>query len=279
MRQYLDLAQKILDKGIYTKNRTGVDTISLFGESLKFDLNEGFPLLTTKKLVYKHIFNELIWFLQGKTNINDLPEESRFLWAPWADSTGDCGNIYGKQWRKWEGINQKSYKFVHNESSTLGWTKEVDQITWLLNEVKTNPDSRRLILNTWQPAELDSMSLAPCHCLYQLRVFNGVLHSQMYQRSADYPIGVPYNIASYALLTHLIANECNLIPGTFTHVFGDVHIYNNQLEGIYKQLKRPQGVLPRVSLPKGKPVLDIKIDDIVIQDYNPQPFIKFPVAV
>jgi thymidylate synthase len=264
MRQYHDLMQRILDEGVAKSDRTGTGTLSVFGHQMRFDLSEGFPLITTKKLHIRSIVHELIWFLAGDTNIAYLKENGVSIWDEWADDGGDLGPVYGKQWRSW--------------SKPDGGT--VDQIAGLLHEIRNNPDSRRLIVSAWNPADLDRMALAPCHCLFQFYVADGRLSCQLYQRSADVFLGVPFNIASYALLTHMIAQVTNLQPGDFVHTLGDAHLYRNHLEQARLQLSREARTLPTLRLNPGvRSLFDFRGDDVAIENYDPHPHIKAPVAV
>ena len=264
MQQYLTLLQHILENGSDKNDRTGTGTRSVFGYQMRFDLSEGFPLVTTKKLHVKSIIYELLWFLQGDTNIQYLKENGVRIWDEWADENGDLGPVYGKQWRSWEGKDGKV----------------VDQIKDLIQQIKTNPDSRRLIVSAWNVAELPEMKLMPCHCLFQFYVANGKLSCQLYQRSADVFLGVPFNIASYALLTMMIAQVCDLQPGEFIHSFGDVHLYNNHFEQAELQLTRSPFALPQMKLnPEVKNIFDFKFEDFELLNYQSHPAIKAPVAV
>lgn len=264
MRQYLDLVKKILDEGVSKDDRTGTGTLSIFGYQMRFDLQKGFPLLTTKKLYTRAIFHELLWFLMGDTNIKYLHDNKVTIWDEWADENGDLGPVYGYQWRHWPTYDGG----------------EVDQISQLIHMIKTNPDSRRLILSSWNAAMVDSMALPPCHTLFQFYVANGKLSCQLYQRSADLFLGVPFNIASYALLTHMVAQVCDLQVGDFVHTFGDVHIYKNHIEQCQLQLTREPRELPTLRLnPMVKDIFDFKYEDIEILNYNPHPHIKGDVAV
>lgn len=264
MRQYLDLVKKILDEGVSKDDRTGTGTLSIFGYQMRFDLQKGFPLLTTKKLYTRAIFHELLWFLKGDTNIKYLHDNKVTIWDEWADENGDLGPVYGYQWRHWPTYDGG----------------EVDQISQLIHMIKTNPDSRRLILSSWNAAMVDSMALPPCHTLFQFYVANGKLSCQLYQRSADLFLGVPFNIASYALLTHMVAQVCDLQVGDFVHTFGDVHIYKNHIEQCQLQLTREPRDLPTLRLnPAVKDIFDFKYEDIEILNYNPHPHIKGDVAV
>jgi thymidylate synthase len=264
MRQYHDLMARILDQGVAKSDRTGTGTLSVFGHQMRFDLSAGFPLVTTKKLHLKSIIHELIWFLAGDTNIKYLKDNGVGIWDEWADAEGNLGPVYGKQWRSWAKPDGGS----------------VDQISWLVNELKRNPDSRRLIISAWNPAELDQMALAPCHCLFQFYVAEGRLSCQLYQRSADVFLGVPFNIASYALLTHMLAQVSGLQPGDFVHTLGDAHLYSNHLEQARLQLSRDPRPLPTLRMnPAVRSVFDFRFEDFAIENYDPHPHIKAPVAV
>ena len=264
MQQYLNLLQHILDNGVQKSDRTGTGTISCFGYQMRFNLQEGFPLVTTKKLHIKSIIHELLWFLKGHTNTAYLKEHGVSIWDEWADANGELGPVYGKQWRSWEGADGVV----------------VDQITDLINQIKKNPDSRRLIVSAWNVADLPKMALMPCHTLFQFYVAEGKLSCQLYQRSADVFLGVPFNIASYALLTMMIAQVCDLQPGDFVHTFGDVHIYNNHLEQVHLQLSRKPYPLPTMKLnPDVKNIFDFKYEDFTLENYQFHPAIKAPVAV
>ncbi len=269
MKQYLDLVRHILDNGERRDDRTGVGTISIFGAQAKYDLREGFPLITTKKVLFSAVVRELLWFLRGSTNINDDLTQHTPIWDAWADEEGNLGPIYGYQWRSWP-------KFVEVDGQ---YRKEyIDQIQQVIDLIKTNPDSRRLLVSAWNVADIDKMALPPCHLLFQFYVINGRLDCQLYQRSADMALGVPFNIASYALLMMMVAKECNLTPGVFTHTLGDAHIYLNHLDGIKEQLTRQPGPLPTVEI-ADKSIFDLCFEDIQLKNYQPQGFIKFPVAV
>lgn len=264
MKQYHDLLRHILDNGTSKSDRTGTGTISVFGYQMRFDLNDGFPLLTTKKLHVKSIIYELLWFLKGDTNIKYLTDNGVRIWNEWADDNGDLGPVYGKQWRSWSGPD-----------GTV-----TDQISELIHTLKTNPDSRRMIVNAWNVGELKQMALTPCHCLFQFYVADGRLSCQLYQRSADTFLGVPFNIASYALLTIMIAQVCGLKPGEFVHTFGDVHLYNNHLEQAMEQLSRIPKSLPVMHInPEVKSIFDFRYEDFTLTDYYPDPHIKADVSV
>lgn len=264
MKQYLDLCQRILDEGVAKEDRTGTGTISIFGHQMRFDLSEGFPLITTKKLHMKSIIHELLWFLAGDTNIAYLQQNGVRIWNEWADENGELGPVYGKQWRSFAGRDGKT----------------VDQIQWVVDEIKRNPDSRRLVVSAWNPAELDKMALPPCHLLFQFYVANGKLSCQLYQRSADTFLGVPFNIASYALLTHMMAHVTGLEPGDFVHTIGDAHLYTNHIDQVKLQLTREPKPLPKLKLnPAVTSIFDFTYDDIEIVDYDAHPHIKGEVAV
>lgn len=264
MRQYLDLLQHILDKGSVKTDRTGTGTQSCFGYQMRFNLQEGFPLVTTKKVHLKSIIHELLWFLKGETNIAYLKEHGVKIWDEWANENGDLGPVYGKQWRSWEGKDGKV----------------IDQVTDLINQIKTTPDSRRLIISAWNVGELKEMALMPCHTLFQFYVADGKLSCQLYQRSADVFLGVPFNIASYALLTLMIAQVCGLQPGEFVHTFGDVHIYSNHREQVMLQLSREPYPLPQMKLnPAVKDIFGFTFEDFTLENYVSHPGIKAPVAV
>lgn len=264
MQQYLQLLQHILDNGTEKTDRTGTGTKSCFGYQMRFDLQKGFPMVTTKKLHVKSIFYELLWFLKGETNIKYLKENGVSIWDEWANEEGELGPVYGKQWRSWEGANGVV----------------VDQITTLIEQIKKNPDSRRLIVSAWNVAELPKMALMPCHTLFQFYVADGKLSCQLYQRSADVFLGVPFNIASYALLTMMIAQVCDLAPGDFVHSFGDVHLYNNHIEQAKLQLSRTPFELPTLKInPAVKDIFSFDFSDFTIENYQCHPGIKAPVAI
>lgn len=264
MQQYLQLLEHILQNGTDKNDRTGTGTKSIFGYQLRFNLSEGFPLITTKKLHLKSIIYELLWFLKGDTNIQYLKENGVRIWDEWADENGDLGPVYGKQWRSWQGANGLV----------------IDQVSDVINQIKSNPDSRRLIVSAWNVAELSDMKLMPCHCLFQFYVANGKLSCQLYQRSADVFLGVPFNIASYALITLMIAQVCDLEPGEFIHSFGDVHLYNNHFDQAALQLTRQPFALPQMKLnPSVKNIFNFKFEDFELVNYQSHPAIKAPVAV
>ena len=264
MKQYLDLLQQVLDNGNIKEDRTGTGTKSVFGYQMRFNLQEGFPMVTTKKLHTRSIIHELLWFLQGNTNIKYLHDNKVSIWDEWADENGDLGPIYGKQWRSW----------AAQEGRTI------DQISELIEQIKTDPNSRRLLVCAWNVGEIDKMALPPCHILFQFYVSNGKLSCQLYQRIADIFLGVPFNITSYALLTHMIAQVCNLEVGDFIHTLGDAHLYTNHFEQAQLQLSREPYPLPQLKLNKDiKNIFDFKYEDIEIQNYNSHPTIKAPIAV
>jgi thymidylate synthase len=264
MQQYHQLLQHILDNGVKKDDRTGTGTISTFGYQMRFNLQDGFPLVTTKKVHLKSIIHELLWFLKGETNIAYLTENNVNIWNEWADEAGELGPVYGKQWRSWEGANGEV----------------IDQVSEVIAQIKKNPDSRRLIVNAWNVADLSRMALMPCHTMFQFYVANGKLSCQLYQRSADVFLGVPFNIASYALLTMMMAQVCNLEPGDFIHTFGDVHIYNNHVEQVHTQLSREPFPLPAMKLnPQVKDIFTFRFEDFTLENYASHPAIKAPVAV
>lgn len=264
MQAYLDLLAHVRDHGMAKGDRTGTGTISDFGHQLHFDLQAGFPILTTKKVPFKAVLTELIWFIQGKTNVDFLNDRGVRIWDPWADENGDLGPIYGKQWRSWPDKQGQS----------------IDQLKQVIDTIQNNPDSRRLVVSAWNPADLPEMALSPCHCLFQFYVANGKLSCQLYQRSADLFIGVPFNIASYALLTHMVAQVCGLQVGKFIHTFGDAHIYKNHLEQVETQLKRQPQQLPSLHIDKEiRSIDDFDVQHFELAGYNPYPHIKAPVAV
>lgn len=264
MEQYQQLLQHILDHGTQKHDRTGTGTISCFGYQMRFDLQKGFPLITTKRLHLKSIVYELLWFLNGDTNIKYLKDNGVSIWNEWANEQGDLGPVYGKQWRSWQGANGEV----------------IDQITDVIQQIKTNPDSRRLIVSAWNVAELPKMALMPCHTIFQFYVANGKLSCQLYQRSADVFLGVPFNIASYALLTMMVAQVCNLQVGDFVHSFGDVHLYNNHIQQAELQLTRVPYELPTVKInPDVKDIFSFQFEDFTLENYQHHPHIKAPVAV
>ena len=264
MQQYQELLQHILDTGAQKHDRTGTGTISCFGYQMRFDLAKGFPLVTTKKVHLRSIIHELLWFLKGDTNIAYLKENGVSIWDEWADEQGNLGPVYGHQWRSWPGKNGET----------------IDQISKLIEMIRSNPDSRRLIVSAWNVADVDQMALPPCHCFFQFYVADGKLSCQLYQRSADTFLGVPFNIASYALLTMMVAQVCNLQVGDFVHTFGDVHLYNNHLEQARLQLSREPRPLPVMKLnPEIKNLFDFTFEDFTLEGYDPHPAIKGAVAV
>jgi len=264
MKQYLDLARRIRDEGTKKEDRTGTGTISIFGHQMRFDLADGFPMVTTKKLHLKSIIHELLWFLTGDTNIKYLKDNGVRIWDEWADEKGDLGPVYGHQWRSWPTPDGKT----------------VDQISNLIDMIKKNPDSRRLIVSAWNVADVDHMALPPCHCLFQFYVADGKLSCQLYQRSADVFLGVPFNIASYALLTMMVAQVSGLVVGDFVHTFGDAHLYLNHLDQINLQLSRDPKPLPTMHInPDVKSIFDFKFEDFELQNYDAHPHIKGMVAV
>jgi thymidylate synthase len=264
MRQYLDLLQHILDKGVSKPDRTGTGTLSRFGYQMRFDLNKGFPLVTTKKLHLKSIIYELLWFLRGETNIQYLKDHGVSIWNEWADENGELGPVYGKQWRSWEGADGRV----------------TDQIAQLIQQIKNSPDSRRLIVSAWNVADLPKMALMPCHTIFQFYVAENKLSCQLYQRSADVFLGVPFNIASYAILTLMIAQVCGLKPGEFVHTFGDVHLYSNHLEQAKLQLTREPYPLPELKLNSSvRNIFDFQFEDFTLENYQSHPAIKAAVAI
>ena len=264
MRQYHELMQRILDEGVKKTDRTGTGTLSVFGHQMRFDLSEGFPLVTTKKIHTKSVIHELLWFLKGDTNIKYLKDNKVSIWDEWADENGDLGPVYGKQWRSWAAPDGRT----------------IDQIQWVLDEIRTNPNSRRLIVSAWNPADVNEMALPPCHCLFQFNVMDGKLNCQLYQRSADIFLGVPFNIASYALLNHMIAAVCSLKPGEFVHTLGDAHLYHNHFDQARLQLKREPGPQPQLVLHRVPDSIDdFTYEDFEITGYEAQPNIPAPIAV
>lgn len=264
MKAYLDLLNHIIDTGVKREDRTGTGTIGCFGYQMRFDLSKGFPVLTTKKLHLRSIIHELLWFLKGDTNISYLKENGVRIWDDWADENGNLGPVYGYQWRSWPNPDGSS----------------TDQITKLVDQIKNNPYSRRHVVSAWNPSFIDEMALPPCHCLFQFHVSEGKLNCQLYQRSADTFLGVPFNIASYSLLTMMIAQVCDLEPGEFVHSFGDVHLYTNHLDQANEQLSRTPGKLPQMKInPEVKNLLDFTYEDFELVDYVAEPNIKAPIAV
>ena len=264
MQQYLDLLRHIRANGVKKEDRTGTGTQSIFGYQMRFNLSDGFPLLTTKKMHLKSIIYELLWFIAGDTNIRFLQDHGVTIWDEWADENGDLGPVYGHQWRSWPAPDGRS----------------IDQLKQVLETLRTNPSSRRMVISAWNPGELDKMALPPCHCLFQFYVADGKLSCQLYQRSADTFLGVPFNIASYALLTMMMAQVCGLQPGEFIHTFGDAHIYRNHFEQVALQLSREPRPLPTMHLnPDVKSLFDFKYEDFTLEGYDPWPAIKAPVAV
>jgi thymidylate synthase len=285
MKQYHDLLDKILTEGVQKGDRTGTGTISIFGHQMRFDLSEGFPMLTTKRLPFKAIAVELLWFLRGDTNIKFLHDHGVTIWDEWADANGDLGPVYGKQWRSWPSFEQtRAMTINHGEHFgkilSVGFTKSIDQIANVVDQIKRNPNSRRLMVTAWNPAEVDQMALPPCHCLFQFYVANGKLSCQLYQRSADVFLGVPFNIASYALLTMMIAHVTGLQPGDFVHSFGDTHLYLNHIEQAKLQLTRETRALPRVTFNQAMDsIFGFQLEDMQLQGYDPHPGIKAEVSV
>ncbi|MDQ6912824.1 MAG: thymidylate synthase [Verrucomicrobiota bacterium] len=264
MKQYHDLLRLVLEKGKPRSDRTGVGTLSIFGAQARFDLRENFPLLTTKKLHLRSIIHELLWFLRGDTNVRSLNENGVTIWDEWADENGDLGRVYGAQWNDWRGANGE----------------HINQIDKVIEQIRTNPMSRRLIVSAWNPAEIETMALPPCHVLFQFYVRDGELSCQLYQRSADLFLGVPFNIASYALLTMMVAQVCGLTSGEFVHTFGDLHLYKNHLEQAREQLGRECRPLPQMRLnPAVKKIRDFRFEDFTLDNYDPYPAIKAPIAV
>ena len=264
MQNYLDLLRHVLEHGAEKADRTGTGTRSVFGWQLRYRLDDGFPLVTTKKLHLRSIVHELLWFIRGETNIASLKENKVSIWDEWADENGDLGPVYGKQWRRWSGPDGQ----------------EIDQLRWVVDEIGRNPDSRRLIVSAWNVADLPQMALMPCHTMFQFYVADGRLSCQLYQRSADIFLGVPFNIASYALLTHMVARHCGLQVGDFVHVLGDAHLYSNHFDQAREQLSRTPRALPTVSIaPEATDLFAMRYEDIRITGYDPHPAIKAPVAV
>lgn len=264
MRVYLDLLQRILDEGVRKDDRTGTGTLSVFGHQMRFDLNAGFPLVTTKRVHFRSVVYELIWFLRGDTNVRFLQENGVTIWDEWADAGGDLGPVYGKQWRAWD----------------AGGGHTIDQLAAVVEEIRGNPSSRRLVVTAWNPSDLPRMALAPCHCLFQFDASGGRLSCQLYQRSADAFLGVPFNIASYALLTQMVAHVTGLALGDFVHTLGDAHLYSNHLQQARTQLERAPRALPALRLnPAVRTLSDFRFEDVTLERYDPHPAIKAPVAV
>jgi len=264
MKAYLNLLEHLLEKGVKREDRTGTGTLGCFGYQMRFDLSEGFPVTTTKKLHLRSIIHELLWFIQGDTNIKYLKDNGVRIWDDWADDNGDLGPVYGYQWRSWPNPDGSS----------------TDQIAKVIDSIKTNPYSRRHVVSAWNPSFIDEMALPPCHCLFQFHVSEGKLNCQLYQRSADTFLGVPFNIASYSLLTMMMAQVCDLEPGEFVHTFGDVHLYSNHVDQAREQISRTPGALPKMILnPEVKSLFDFTHDDFTLVDYYPQSHIKAPIAV
>ncbi len=264
MKAYLDLLRLVLANGVSKEDRTGTGTLAVFGAQARFDLSEGFPLLTTKKVHLRSIIHELLWFLQGDTNVRYLQENKVTIWDEWADAEGNLGRVYGAQWRDWQAADGRS----------------IDQIRTVVEQIQRNPDSRRLIVSAWNPAEIEQMALPPCHALFQFAVLDGRLDCQLYQRSADLFLGVPFNIASYALLLQMVAQVTGLRPGVFVHTFGDLHIYKNHLEQVAEQLSRDPRHLPVMRLnPAVKDIFGFRYEDFTLENYDPHPAIKAPIAV
>ncbi len=273
MQQYLDLMRRVRENGAKKTDRTGTGTLSVFGHQMRFDLADGFPLVTTKKLHVKSIIHELLWFLAGDTNVAYLKKHGVRIWDEWADDAGDLGPVYGKQWRSWAAP-------AGDSPSSQGSRRTIDQIQEVVDTLKTNPDSRRIIVSAWNPADIPDMALAPCHCLFQFYVADGRLSCQLYQRSADVFLGVPFNIASYALLTIMMAHVTGLKPGEFIHTFGDAHLYLNHLEQADLQLTRTPRPPPRLEInPDVRSIFEFQFEDFALLGYDPHPHIKAPVAV
>ncbi|MBG90483.1 MAG: thymidylate synthase [Actinobacteria bacterium] len=270
MKQYLDLVAHILQNGESRTDRTGTGTLSIFGAQCRYDLSDGFPLVTTKKVLFDSVLRELLWFIKGSTNIYDGLSPHTKIWDPWADEDGNLGPVYGHQWRSWPRYEKGSDGNYQ--------ASQVDQLAEVIDMIKTQPDSRRLIVSAWNVADVPQMALPPCHLLFQFYVCQGRLDCQLYQRSADVALGVPFNIASYALLLMMVAQECGLRPGYFIHTFGDAHIYLNHVEGLEEQLTRQPGPLPEVRIAK-KSIFELEFEDFSLHEYHYQPFIKFPIAV
>ncbi|MBF0388191.1 MAG: thymidylate synthase [Candidatus Omnitrophica bacterium] len=271
MQQYLDLVRHVLAHGDQKHDRTGTGTLSVFGAQMRFDLRQGFPIVTTKKILFDAVVWELLWFLRGSTNINDDLAQHTPIWNAWAREGGELGPVYGYQWRKWE-------KFVPDDNGLAYRKTHIDQISQAIAQIKNNPDSRRIIVSAWNPADIDKMALPPCHAFFQFYVVDGYLDCQLYQRSADIALGVPFNISSYALLLSMVARECALKPRYFVHTLGDAHIYSNHVEGLKVQIQRKPRALPGLEL-ANKEVLGFRFEDIRLTGYEHDAFIKFPIAV
>lgn len=289
MKQYLELVQEVLDRGEKKEDRTGTGTLSVFGMQKKYDLREGFPLVTTKKVTFSNVIAELVWFLRGATNINDGLVQYTKIWNPWAGPDGALGPIYGYQWVNWEQfvptdgshpVEPAKWRAPEDGRPDQGQYKKqhINQIQQAIDTINTNPSSRRIIVTAWNPADLDRMALPPCHAFFQFYVVNGHLDLQLYQRSADIALGVPYNIASYSALLAMVAKECNLTPRYFVHTLGDAHIYLNHVDGLKEQLSRTPKQLPTLHI-ADKPFWDLTVEDVTVEGYTHHPFIKFPVAV
>ncbi|MET0286953.1 MAG: thymidylate synthase [Polyangiales bacterium] len=276
MKQYHELVQRVLDEGERRDDRTGTGTLSIFGAQSRYDLRQGFPLLTTKKVLFAGVARELLWFLRGSTNVQDDLAQHTPIWDAWADANGELGPIYGHQWRSWGAPFKQHARDTREVGPRQG--EGIDQLAQAIHQIKTDPTSRRILVNAWNVADVPHMALPPCHLLFQFYVNKGRLDLQLYQRSADIGLGVPFNIASYALLLMMVAQECKLTPGVFVHTLGDAHIYLNHIEGLKLQLTREPYPLPRVTL-ADKPLLELGFDDIQLHDYQHHPFIKLAVSV
>ncbi len=281
MKQYLDMLQHIVNHGVEKGDRTGTGTLSVFGYQTRFDLSEGFPLLTTKRMHLKSIIHELLWFISGDTNIRYLQKHGVKIWDEWADENGELGPVYGKQWRRWETTEPNQETMQITGSGDLEFDHHtVDQLGDVIERIKSNPDCRRLLVCAWNPGEISRMALPPCHCLFQFYVANGKLSCMLYQRSCDVFLGVPFNIASYALLTMMVAQVCGLEPGEFVHTYGDLHIYSNHMEQVFTQMEREPKELPRMVLnPNVKDIDKFTFEDFTLEGYDPHPAIKGKVSV
>ncbi len=271
MQQYLDLVKYILENGERKEDRTGTGTVSIFGYQMKFDLRKGFPILTTKKILFDAVLRELLWFLKGSTNINDGLKQYTPIWNAWADKDGELGPIYGYQWRKWE-------KFIWDDQTKIYQKQHIDQLKMAIDTIKKNPHSRRIMVSAWNAADLDRMALPPCHAFFQFYVADNRLDCQLYQRSADVALGLPFNISSYALLLTIVAQECQLTPGIFVHTLGDAHVYLNHIDSLKTQLHRRPKPLPKLKA-ASKGIFDLTFEDFELIGYQHDPFIKFPIAV